>query len=158
MDEGHEDRPFAFGFVENERFSTDNRNDARLGGRLRKRWKRGKRAFALVLTEPEQHRGANDTLAGPGAVPWSDVEGALTNALHRKIRYVPASVVGYWRHLSKKGLPRGAIAVQTILHFLLRFGQGAAEDPTLEPLLGRPGRTVSEYIDDHAHLWAKTPN
>jgi hypothetical protein len=57
---------------------------------------------------------------------------------------------------SPKGrLPRAAILVQTILHFLLRFGQGATEDPTLERLLGRPGRSVREYVNDHARIWAK---
>lgn len=110
---------------------------------------------ALVFTEPEKHRGESYTLAGPGPVPWSEVEGALSAALGRTIRYVPASVFGYFRHLSRKGLPREAILVQTILHFLLRFGQGATEDPTLERLLGRPGRSVREYVNDHARLWAK---
>lgn len=80
---------------------------------------------------------------------------ALTAALGRPIRYQPASVLGYVRHLSRRGLPRGAIFVQTVLHFLLRFGQGATVDPTLERLLGRPGRGVSEYIADHAQLWAR---
>lgn len=110
---------------------------------------------ALVLREPEKHRGQSYTLAGPGPVPWSVVTDALTAALGRPIRYQPASVLGYVRHLSRRGLPRGAIFVQTVLHFLLRFGQGATVDPTLERLLGRPGRGVSEYIADHAQLWAR---
>lgn len=111
---------------------------------------------ALVLAEPELHRGQSYTLAGPGAVPWSEVTEALTSALGRTIVYEPASVLGYVRHLSRRGLPRGAIMVQTILHLQLRFGQGATEDPTLERLLGRPGRTVRQYIQDHAELWART--
>lgn len=110
---------------------------------------------ARVLLDPTPHRGQSYTLAGPGAVPWSEVTDALEAALGRPIRYVPASALGYARHLSRRGLPRGAIVVQTILHVLLRFGQGATEDPTLERLLGRPGRTVREYIRDHAELWAK---
>lgn len=110
---------------------------------------------ALILAEPTPHRGKNYTLAGPGAVPWSEVTGALTCALGRPIRYQPASVAGYMRHLSHRGLPPGAIVVQTLLHVLLRFGQGATEDPTLEQLLGRPGRTIRQYIEDHADLWAK---
>jgi uncharacterized protein YbjT (DUF2867 family) len=110
---------------------------------------------ALVLTEPEKHRGESYTLAGPGPVPWSEVERALSAALGRTIRYDPATVFGYWRHLSRKGLPRGAILVQTILHVLLRFGQGATEDSTLERLLGRPGRSVREYVNDAAQVWAK---
>lgn len=110
---------------------------------------------ALVLCEPEKHRGQNYTLAGPGPVPWSEVTDALSTALGRPIRYEPASVLGYVRHLSRKGLPRGAILVQTILHFLLRFGQGATVDPTLERLLGRRGRSVREYIAENARLWDK---
>lgn len=110
---------------------------------------------ARVLTEPEAHRGQNYTLAGPGAVPWSEVTDALTRALGRTIVYEPASVLGYMRHLSRRGLPRGAIMVQTTLHVLLRFGQGATEDPTLEGLLGRPGRTIRRYIEDHAEVWSR---
>lgn len=112
---------------------------------------------ALVLAEPHKHRGQNYTLAGPGPVPWSEVADALTAALGRPVRYEPASVLGYVRHLSAQGLPRGATLVQTILHFLLRFGQGATVDPTLERLLGRPGRSVRDYIGDHARIWASSP-
>ena len=110
---------------------------------------------ALVLGEPEQHRGQSYSLAGPGPVPWSEVTDALTAALGRPIRYEPASVLGYVRHLARRGLPRGAILVQTMLHVLLRFGQGATVDATLERLLGRPGRGVREYIADHAQLWIR---
>jgi hypothetical protein len=60
-------------------------------------------------------------------------------------------------HLARQGLPRGAILVQTILHVLLRFGQGATVDPTLQRLLGRPGRGIREYVSEHAQLWAKLP-
>jgi hypothetical protein len=81
---------------------------------------------------------------------------ALSSATGRPIRYQPASVLGYMRHLRRRGLPLGAVAVQTILHFLLRFGQGAGFDPTLERLLGRPGRSVREYIAEHGALFTQT--
>lgn len=109
---------------------------------------------ALILADPAGHRAAAYTLAGPGAVPWSTVTEALSQALGRSVRYEAASVLGYMRHLSKRGLPRGAIMVQTVLHVLLRFGQGAHVDPTLARLLGRPGRSIETYIRDHADVWA----
>jgi uncharacterized protein YbjT (DUF2867 family) len=108
---------------------------------------------ALIFSEPGPHRGQNYTLAGPGPVAWSVVTDALTAATGRPIRYEPASVLGYMQHLSRRGLPRGAIFVQTILHVMLRFGQGAGVDPTLERLLGQPGRDVATYISDHRQLW-----
>jgi uncharacterized protein YbjT (DUF2867 family) len=110
---------------------------------------------ALVFDEPEEHRAQGYTLTGPGPIPWSDVIAALSHSLGRPIRYEPASILGYVRHLSARGLPRGAVLVQTILHVLLRFGQGATFDPTMERLLGRPGRSMSAYIAEHASLWAK---
>ncbi len=110
---------------------------------------------ALVLSAPEAHRSRSYTLTGPGAIPWSEVAEVLSATLGRPIRYEAASVPGYMRHLSKRGMPRGAIMVQTVLHFLLRFGQGATEDPTLEQLLGRPGRSLREYVESFAGQWAK---
>jgi uncharacterized protein YbjT (DUF2867 family) len=110
---------------------------------------------ALILQSPELHRGTAFTLTGPGAVPWAEVTAALSSTLGRPIRYEPASVLGYTRHLRRRGLPLGAIAVQTVLHFLLRFGQGATFDPALERLLGRPGRSIRDYIEDHAEVWAR---
>lgn len=110
---------------------------------------------ALVLDAPEPHRARSYTLTGPGPIPWSEVTRALTTAAGRPIRYEPASVLGYVRHLSRRGLPAGAVLVQTILHFLLRFGQGATFDPALERLLQRPGRSMRQYIADHAQLWTR---
>jgi uncharacterized protein YbjT (DUF2867 family) len=110
---------------------------------------------ARILEAPGEHRGASYTLTGPGAVPWSVVTQALSQELGRPIRYEAASVLGYVMNLRRAGLARGAIAVQTILHFLLRFGQGASYEPTLERLLGRPGRSIQSYIRDHKQRWAQ---
>ena len=38
------------------------------------------------------------------------------------------------------------VAVQTVLHTGLRRGDAEAVDPTLQRLLGRPGRTLEEYV------------
>ena len=110
---------------------------------------------ALVFGAPQNHRGQNYTLTGPGPVLWTEVTAALSSVLGREIRYEPASVAGYIWHLRKQQLAPGAIAVQTVLHFLLRFGQGMTEDLALEKLLQRPGRTILTYIEDHQHLWQR---
>jgi uncharacterized protein YbjT (DUF2867 family) len=110
---------------------------------------------ALVLGEPERHRGQSYTLTGPGPVPWSEVTGALSEVLGRSIHYEAASIPGYMLHLWRHKTPGGAILVQTVLHALLRVGQGATEDPTLERLLGRPARDIRAYIRDHASCWAR---
>ena len=108
---------------------------------------------ALALAAPEAHAGQAYTLTGPQAVSFDEVAASLTRAVGRPIRYVPASVVGYAAHLHRRGLPAAQIAVQTILHVGLRFGQAAVVDPTLERLLGRPGYTLDAYVRDHAAIW-----
>jgi uncharacterized protein YbjT (DUF2867 family) len=113
---------------------------------------------ALVFSEPHQHRGQSYTLAGPKPETWSAIANTLTVTLGRRIRYEPASVFGYVRHLLHQGKPPGAVAVQTTLHVMLRFGGGATVDPTLEQLLGRPGRSVHDYIREHASCWALPPH
>jgi uncharacterized protein YbjT (DUF2867 family) len=108
---------------------------------------------ALALVDPEAHAGEAYTLTGPEAVSFAQVTASLTRALGHPIRYVPASVAGYAMHLHRRGLPAAQIAVQTILHVGLRFGQAAVVDPTLERLLGRPGYTIDAFVRDHVALW-----
>ena len=108
---------------------------------------------ALVLAEPHDHRGRSYTLTGPGPVPWSEVTRALSTVLDRPIRYEAASVLGYVRHLARRELPAGAIAVQTILHVLLRFGQGRQRRPDPRAPARPSGRSISDYVEDHAFVW-----
>jgi uncharacterized protein YbjT (DUF2867 family) len=107
-------------------------------------------AKALV---DDAHRGHAYTLTGPRAFTFYEVAEALTEATGRRVRYDPASIVGYAVHLLRRGMPLMQVLVQTVLHVGLRFGQAEGVDPTLERLLGRPPRSVLDYIADHAALW-----
>jgi nucleoside-diphosphate-sugar epimerase len=93
------------------------------------------------------------TLTGPDAVTFDEVAAMLSGVLGRNIRYVPASVPGYVRHLLARGQSLEQVAVRTALHVGLRFGKAEHVDPMLTDLLGRPARSVRQYIEDHAPLW-----
>ncbi|WP_404388655.1 NAD(P)H-binding protein [Humibacillus xanthopallidus] len=110
---------------------------------------------AGILAEPGPHRGRGYTLTGPQAVTFGDLAGMLTAALGRHIGYEPATVLGYARHLRSRGLPIAQVAVQTVLHVGLRRGDAEHVDPTLSHLLGRPARSIEEYVRDHAATWAR---
>jgi len=109
---------------------------------------------ALALVEPAAHREQAYTLTGPEAIDFHRAAALLSSAIGRAVRYEPASVLGYVRHLRRRALPWGQAAVQTILHVGLRLGQAETVDPTLASLLGRPGRTLGDYVRDHAAIWA----
>jgi len=110
---------------------------------------------ALVFADPSAHRERGYALTGPVAVGFAEVAAALRSELGRPIRYVPASIPGYLWHLHRRGLSWTQAAVQTTLHVGLRFGQAQTVDPTLQRLLGRPGKTIAEFIADHRDMWVR---
>lgn len=112
---------------------------------------------AEVLASPQDHVGKGYELTGPEAVTFDQVADMLSAALDRPIRYEPATVAGYARHLHRHGLPVVQMLVQTVLHVGLRRGDAARVDPTLPQLLGRPARSIHDYIVDHADLWRHEP-
>lgn len=111
---------------------------------------------AVVLADPGAHRDAGYTLTGPEALDFDQVAAVLSGELGQPITYQPATVLGYARHLRRRGLPVAQILVQTLLHTGLRRGQAKAVDPTMERLLGRPGRTLEQYVGDHRGTWSAT--
>jgi uncharacterized protein YbjT (DUF2867 family) len=108
---------------------------------------------ADALRRPEVHAGRAYHLTGPAAVPFAEVAELLSAVLGRPVRYVPASVRRYVGHLRAQGLPAAQVLVQTVLHVGLRRGDAEEVDPTLPHLLGRPARTVAQFVADHAEAW-----
>jgi uncharacterized protein YbjT (DUF2867 family) len=116
---------------------------------------------ALALHDPSAHYGAAYTLTGPSALGFAEVAQLLSHKLARPIRYQAASLLGYLLHLRRQGMPLSQAIVLTILHFGLRLGQAATVDNTLQRLLGHPGRTLANYVEDHVGLFnavATTPS
>jgi uncharacterized protein YbjT (DUF2867 family) len=109
---------------------------------------------ASAFASPDEHDERAYTLTGPEAIDFDTAASLLTEALGRDIRYDPAGIVGYVRHLRRRKVPWAQVGVQTVLHAGLRFGQAEHVDPTLERLLVRRPRTLREYIGDHRSLWS----
>lgn len=108
---------------------------------------------ALVLDDPRAHHAMAYTCTGPEAFSFEEAARLMTDVVRRPIRYEAASIGGYVRHLHVHGLPLAQIAVQTVLHVGLRYGQLEVIDPTLERLLGRRPRTLATYVRESAGLW-----
>jgi uncharacterized protein YbjT (DUF2867 family) len=111
-------------------------------------------AAAIILDDPLAHQNAAYDCTGPEALSFEETARLMTDVVRRPIRYEPASIAGYVRHLHVRGLPLAQIAVQTVLHVGLRFGQSEKIDPTLERLLGRRPRTLATYVRESAEVWA----
>ena len=108
---------------------------------------------AEILLDPTPHVGRGYTLTGQENADFAEVAELLSRAAGRPIRYVPASALGQLRRHLSRGMPLTQALVVTVLHLGLRGGQRG--DPTLGELLGRPARTVGDYVADHAALWRR---
>jgi len=109
-----------------------------------------------AFAAPAAHAGTGYPLTGPEAVGFAEVAALLTAALGRPIRYQPASILAYVRHLRRdRDQPWMQAIIQTVLHVELRRADARRVDPTLARLLGRSPRTIADYVRDHAALWAR---
>jgi len=91
-------------------------------------------------------------LTGPEAVSFDEVAALVTQATGQSVRYDPASILGYLRHLRLAGKPWTAALVQTYLHVGLRWGQAADVTSDVPDLLGRSATPLSDYITRHAAM------
>ncbi|MDB4997915.1 MAG: hypothetical protein JWM74_5347 [Myxococcaceae bacterium] len=108
---------------------------------------------AIALLDRSAHAGRTYTLTGPEATTFEEAAAILSDALEQPVRYEPASIPRYALHLHERGTPAPQIALQTLLHVALRFGQARAVDPTLRTLLDRRARTLHDYVRDHVTTW-----
>jgi len=111
---------------------------------------------AQIFENPSAFRQKALTLTGPEAITFVRVAELLSVALGATIRYEPASVLGYVWHLrTKRKLSWMQVIVQTVLHVGLRRGDAEGVEPTVEQLLGRPPRAMSDYIAREANVWRR---
>lgn len=151
-------------FMQNleDAYRADIRDDDRIyvpAGRARVAWIDTRDigdAAAVCLLDSATHDGRAYHLTGAEALPFVQVVDVLARVLGRPIRYDAASIAGYlWHLLVRRRMGVVQALVQTYLHADLRRGTAEPVTPDLERLLGRPPRTVSEYVRDHASVWRR---
>lgn len=108
---------------------------------------------ASVFQNPSKHAYHGYTLTGPEALRFDQVADILSTALGQSIRYEPASVVGYLRHLHHRRSPLFQILIQTILHVGLRRGDAEKVSGESQELLGRPATDLSAFVAKHIETW-----
>jgi uncharacterized protein YbjT (DUF2867 family) len=107
---------------------------------------------ARVLTEPGHENRAYD-LTGGEALDYYQVADLLTEILGRKITYRNPSIVSFVRRWRATGLPLKFVLVMAFLYTSTRLGMAGRVTGEVGRLLGRPPRTMRQYITDYAAAW-----
>ncbi len=118
----------------------------------------GAAAAALLVGGPERFAGRMITATGPQSLSFGDVARALSDTIGRSIRHVsPPSLLA--RPLLKFGAGMdwwlaGQVAA---LFAAIRMGGEDLVSHDLPVLIGRPVRTLADYLNDNRTLWSAKP-
>jgi uncharacterized protein YbjT (DUF2867 family) len=108
---------------------------------------------ALALTDPAAHRNAIYHLTGPAALSMDQVAGALTSALGYPVTYTHPGLVRFAARLRRRGVGWDAIGFMAAVYTLTRLGHNQPITDEVQQLLGRPARTVEQFLRDSAWRW-----
>ena len=104
---------------------------------------------ARVLTESGHENRAYD-LTGPAALDFHEVAAVFSDVLDRPIEYVDPSRLTFARQMYRRGFSPGFVAFMVAEYSVVRLGRSGRTTDDVETLLGRPPRTVREFVEDYA--------
>jgi uncharacterized protein YbjT (DUF2867 family) len=110
---------------------------------------------AEVLVHPEAHAGKKYVLTGGEAVGYADLAAALTTVTGRAISYRPISMdEARARMVASGASPESVDAVLAIAAYQKEGGPTATVSPTVQRLLGRPPRSIGDFVRDNAERFS----
>lgn len=99
------------------------------------------------------HRDSEYDLTGPEAFDYHAVARAFSSALDREVRYADPSIPGFLRHELARGSSFGYAVTMAGIYTTARLGLAGRVTDDVERVLGRPPRTLTTYVADHAGLF-----
>jgi uncharacterized protein YbjT (DUF2867 family) len=108
---------------------------------------------AQALTDPAAHCDAVYHLTGPESLTMTQVAAALTTALGVPVRYTSPGLVAFARRMRARGVRWDTVGFMSAVYTLTRFGANQQITDDVQRILGRPPRTLAEFLDDSAWRW-----
>ncbi|MFC7044185.1 SDR family oxidoreductase [Halobacteriaceae archaeon GCM10025711] len=107
---------------------------------------------AAVLIEPG-HEGRAYDLTGPAALDFATVADVFTDVLGRRITYANPSRLAFARHVYRRGVPASLVAFMVLEYSVVRLGRSGRTTDDVESVLGRPPRSLRQFVRDHAETF-----
>lgn len=112
---------------------------------------------ARTLTE-EGHAFKAYPLTGAEALGYEEVARLATDVLGRRIVYSNPSMLRFVIEKRRQGLPVPFVLVMAGIYGTCKLGFAGTLAPDTERLLGRPPRSMRQFLEDHRECWIKTPD
>lgn len=107
-------------------------------------------ACALAALTSTRFNGQAFTLTGPQALDYGAAAALLSQAAGRRIVYQAIDDARFVANLQAAGVPADHGRMLAGLFAAVRAGQTAQVSDAVERMTGRPARTLSQYMADHA--------
>ena len=108
-------------------------------------------AVAAATLTHSGHDGKKYVLTGPEALSYVDVARILSEAVGRPITYVPLSIEEARARMTRAGDPPWAIeGLLALAAYQRAGGPTAVVHDTVQEILGRPPRSLAQFVQDHA--------
>ena len=113
-------------------------------------------AHLLIRESAAPHDNRGFELTGREAFTYAEVAEILSHECRRVIRYNHPSLLRFYRAMRARGHTRGFVAVMMALYSTARLGLTAHLSPELETLLGRPPRTLADFVHESVAAFQPT--
>jgi uncharacterized protein YbjT (DUF2867 family) len=111
---------------------------------------------AEVLLHPEAHVGRKYVLTGGEAVGYDDVAAALSSAVATPVSYHPISMDEARVRAETRGVSPPLIdAMLAIASYQKAGGPTSKTSDSVERILGRPPRTITDFVHDYVDRFRK---
>lgn len=101
-----------------------------------------------VMRDPGAHIGKAYVLTGTELLDYHQVAAIFTEVLGRPIAYNEPSFLRFWRTVGPR-VTWDTLLFMTGVYWIARRGANEAMTPTLGKLLGRPPRTMRQFVADY---------
>lgn len=107
----------------------------------------------LALTQPG-HEGRAYLLTGPQALSHHEVAALMSEAFGKPVVFEDQTAEQFAQWASAMGMDAWTVEALNELYALVRAGMAKVVTPTVSQLLGRPARSMREFLEEHRPLFA----
>jgi len=101
----------------------------------------------------KKHRNQKYTITGSEAIDYYEVAKQLSTSLGRSITYANPSLLRFRKDAILSGVKKEYATVMTVLYLTTKLGMANHVTQTAYEILGRPPRSIQEFIEDHKAVW-----
>jgi len=109
---------------------------------------------AAVLDNPDKYKARLIEITGPAAVSDAQIIQEISKAIGKEVNYVNHSLADFEKLLQSSGLPPEAVLRSVRLEDIKNIGLASNVTDSVEKILGRPPKSLSEWAKEHVRDFA----